>query len=144
MMGEDRGFRLLQISSYASHMPQASSRQGALPRGRATRLRVDWLVAACGVLLALAAYRVAAPEAVCGALAPSGAATGFPQLVPQAVRDLGLPRDASVAAFGLASILALGCSPSLVGKLATAAVFVGAGVLVLVTAAFGVGILSCS
>jgi hypothetical protein len=124
-------------------MLHASPHQGALPRGRATRLRVDWLVAACGVLLALAAYRVAAPDAVCGALAPSGAATGFPELVPQAVRDLGLPRNASVGAFGLASILALGFSPSLIGKMATAAVFLAAGVLLLVTAAFGVGIVSC-
>ena len=124
-------------------MPQGSSRQGALPRGRANGLRVDWLVAACAVLLALAAYRVAAPDAVCGALAPSGTATGLRDLVPQAIRDLGLPREASVAAFGLASILALGCSPSRVGKVATAAVFLGAGVLLLVTGAFGVGIISC-
>src|SRR6185436_9238237 len=107
--------RLLQISSYASHVSQPSPSQSALRRG-APRLPLDWLVAACAVLLALAADRIAAPGAVCSTLAPAGAATGFPDLIPQAVRDLGLPREASVACFGLAAILALGSRPSLIGK----------------------------
>jgi hypothetical protein len=143
MMGEDRGFRFLQIVSYARGVSNSSSGQAALAAPRRSRLPVDWLVAGLAVLLALVADRVVAPGAVCSTLVPSPADTGWADVVPLAVRDLGLPRDASVACFGIAAILALGFRPSLIGKLATAAVFLGVGLLVLVTFAYGIGIVSC-
>jgi hypothetical protein len=141
-MGEDRSFRFLQNVSYARAVPQSTSSR-SLPRGRRRSLPIDWLLAALAVLLALASARVAAPGAVCGTLVPSGSSTALADLLPLAVRDLGLPRDASVVGFGIAALLALALRPSLVGKLATAAVFVGMGVLTLVTVSYGIGILSC-
>ena len=120
-----------------------SPHQSALTAPRARRLRGDWLLAAAAVLLALLADRLAAPATLCGTLAPAASGTGFPDVIPRAVRDLGLPRDASVAAFGVAATLSLGFHPTLVGKVATAVVFLGIGLLTLVTFAYGVGIVSC-
>jgi hypothetical protein len=95
------------------------------------------------VVLALLAYRLAAPAAVCGSLVPPATATDLRDVVPLAIRDLGLPGRLSVMCFGLAAILALGFRPSLVGRVATAAVFLGVGLLTLVTVAYGIGIVSC-
>ena len=143
ILGEDHGFRLLQVASYASHVPQPSS-HSTFRAPRASRLfPVDWLIAGVAVLLALVADRMAAPGIVCSSLVPPTADTGFPDLVRLAVRDLGLPREASLACFGLAAILALGFRPSLVARLATAAVFLGIGLLTLVAFAYGIGIVSC-
>jgi hypothetical protein len=142
-MGEDRGFRFLQNLSYARPVPNSSSGRSTAGARRTSRVPVDWLVAGLAVLLALAADRVAAPGAVCTTLVPSAASTGFPDLVPLAVRDLGLPREVSLACFGAAALLALAFRPSLLGKLATAAVFLGMGLLTLVTVAYGIGIVSC-
>jgi hypothetical protein len=120
-----------------------SDRQAAHALPRRRTLPVDWLTAAVAVVLALAADRLAAPGAVCGALVPWGSDAGFPQLVPLAVRDLGLPREASLAAFGMAALLALAFRPTLLGKAATAFVFVGAALLTLVASAYGIGIVTC-
>jgi hypothetical protein len=102
---------------------------------RAPRISIDWLIAAVAMLLALATYRVAAPETVCTALVPPGTtSSGFLDVVRLTLRDLNLPRQLS---------LAIAFRPSLLGRVLCAILFAALGLLVLVTFAFGVGVVSC-
>ena len=111
---------------------------------RAPRISIDWLIAAVAMLLALATYRVAAPETVCTALVPPGTtSSGFLDVVRLTLRDLNLPRQLSLAGFGVAAMLAIAFRPSLLGRVLCAILFAALGLLVLVTFAFGVGVVSC-
>jgi hypothetical protein len=108
------------------------------------RIPIDWLTAGVAVLLALATYRIAAPDTVCAALVPPATtSSGLGDAARLTLRDLNLPRELSLAGFGVAALLAIVLRPSLLGRLLSAALFAALGLLALVTFAFGVGVVSC-
>ncbi len=126
-----------------STLPRQSSSVRPATR-RAARFPIDWLTAAVAVLLALATYRVAAPDTVCAALVPPGTtSSSLVDVIRLTVRDLNLPRELSLAAFGLAAMLAFAFRPTLLGKVLCAVLFTALGMLALIAFAFGVGVVSC-